>query len=141
MARYRRARQKAEERVDLQHFVDEDAEADGEERIVFVDLVPRYCTDVVGGTLFGLTVEMWDDVVDIRTPLHDELADDIEKTLKLAMTEDWSVIGVLATRDTSLPKGFDYVLPDSYRLLHEQPFCSANFIYNNFQKKHLLGLV
>ncbi len=136
LAQYRKARQRAADQVELGLSVDEE-----DERSVWVELIVQYRTERVYGTLLGMSVVMWDDVIDIISLIHEGLAEDIEQVRQLALKEDYTVSATLQMRKTRLPLGFKYALPEQLRHVQEQPWCFANFVYQRFGKAHNRGLV
>ena len=95
-----------------------------EEDCVDVELIVRYATEEIYGTLLA----QWDVNQDVGTAIHKDVADQVEQVRQLALKEDWTVIAMLATTETSLPLGFEYILPLQFYDLHEQPLCKANFV-------------
>ena len=139
IAQYRKARQDAADSAELHLLCRDDEEIESDP--VEVEVIVRYGTRTVFGSYLGLMVKMWDDVLDIQTPLHDGIADPVQQALQLALKEEWTILAKLSSKATHLPKGFEYVLPQPWCRLYNEPWCKANFVYRRFQKAHRLGLV
>lgn len=135
LAQYRKARLRAADHVDVEALYDE------YEDNVDVELIVRYRTEKIHGTLLGMSIKMSNDILDINTPIHEGLADGTEQIRQLALKEGYTVVAKLATKETRLPLGYGYMMPEPHCTLHEQPWCHANYVYRRFAKAHKLGLV
>lgn len=106
-----------------------------EEDCVDVELIVRYATKEIYGTLLAQR----DVNQDVGTAIHKDVADQVEQVRQLALKEDWTLIAMLATTETGLPLGFEYILPLQFYDLYEQPLCKASIVVRRFASAHKLG--